>query len=82
MAPPGEQIEPREECPAPAADSEQQFALREALQVISSSCRRLLAAYYVEGKTLVETARRLEMATTGVSKTLNRCLQRLRRCLS
>jgi RNA polymerase sigma factor (sigma-70 family) len=82
VAPPAEQIEPREECPAPSADSEQQFALREALQVISSSCRRLLAAYYVEGKTLVETARRLEMATTGVSKTFNRCLQRLRRCLS
>ncbi len=79
---PAEQVNFEDECPAPGADSEQQFALREALQVISSSCRRLLAAYYVEGKTLVETARRLEMATTGVSKTFNRCLQRLRRCLS
>jgi RNA polymerase sigma factor (sigma-70 family) len=67
---------------APDAGTERNLALREALQVVSSSCRRLLAAYYVEGKTLVETARRLEMATTGVSKTFNRCLQRLRRCLS
>jgi RNA polymerase sigma factor (sigma-70 family) len=67
---------------APDEGTERQVALREALAVVSSSCRQLLAAYYVEGKTLVEAARRLEMAATGASKSFNRCLQRLRRCLS
>jgi RNA polymerase sigma factor (sigma-70 family) len=82
FAPQPDREEFAEDSSGPDPGTERNLALREALRVVSSSCRRLLAAYYVEGKTLVETARRLEMATTGVSKTFNRCLQRLRRCLS
>ena len=73
-----------EASPAPggAGDLDRRLALREALNGISSSCRRLLAAYYVEGQTLTETARVMELASSGVFKTINRCLQRLRRCIA
>jgi RNA polymerase sigma factor (sigma-70 family) len=73
-----------EASPAPggAGELDRRLALREALNGISSSCRRLLAAYYVEGQTLTETARVMELASSGVFKTINRCLQRLRRCIA
>ncbi|MEO8430973.1 MAG: sigma-70 family RNA polymerase sigma factor [Acidobacteriota bacterium] len=61
---------------------DRQLALREALTEISSSCRRLLAAYYVEGRTLRDASHSVALAASGVSKTLNRCLKRLRRCLN
>jgi RNA polymerase sigma factor (sigma-70 family) len=66
----------------PGADAvNRQLALRQALQVVSSSCRRLLAAYYAEGQSLTETARAMALAPSGVFKTINRCLNRLKRCL-
>jgi RNA polymerase sigma factor (sigma-70 family) len=66
--------------PAPqGVDSE--FALREALNEVSSACRRLLKAYYVEGQSLREAARTLSLAYSSVAKTISRCLKRLRKCL-
>lgn len=59
-----------------------QVSLRQALREISSSCRRLLSAYYIEGRSLSEAARENTLAFSGASKTINRCLQRLRRCLN
>jgi RNA polymerase sigma factor (sigma-70 family) len=57
------------------------IALREALSEVSTACRRLLSAYYVEGRSLREAARTVSLAYSGISKTINRCLKRLRRCL-
>ena len=61
--------------------ADQRFAIREALHRISSSCRKLLAARYVEGQKLWETARAMALARSGVGVTINRCLKRLRACL-
>jgi len=57
------------------------IALREALTVISSGCRRLLAAHYVEGLTLSEAAAQFSAPYAAVSKRISRCLKRLRACL-
>jgi RNA polymerase sigma factor (sigma-70 family) len=62
--------------------SERGFAVRQALCRISSSCRRLLNAYYVEGQSLREAAQRMTLAYSGVGNTINRCLKRLRACLN
>jgi len=65
------------------ADSfDRSVALRQALATISPACVRLLAAYYVEGEDLREAAKRLSLAYASVSKTMSRCLKRLRQCLS
>jgi len=61
---------------------DERLALREALAEVSSTCRQLLASHYVEGQTLTETAHRLELRSSGIFKTLSRCLKRLRKCLS
>lgn len=61
---------------------ERRISLREALGGISSNCRRLLSAFYIEGRNLQDTADTLAVAQSGVSKTINRCLRRLRQCLS
>jgi RNA polymerase sigma factor (sigma-70 family) len=62
--------------------TERRVTLRQALGGISSTCRRLLCAFYIEGRTLRDTADTLAVAESGVSKTINRCLRRLRACLS
>lgn len=71
---------------APAAESgerlDRRVALREALNVISAPCRRILASYYGEGRSLIETAQEMARAASGIGKTINRCLRYLRRCLS
>jgi len=59
-----------------------QVALREALGEVSSACRRLLRAYYVEGQSLREAARSVSLAYSSVAKIISRCLKRLRRCLA
>ena len=59
-----------------------QVALREALNEVSSACRRLLSAYYVEGQSLREAARTVSLTYSSVAKTISRCLKRLRRCLT
>lgn len=61
---------------------ERRVTLRKALEGVSSTCRRVLCAFYVEGRSLRETADTLALAESGVSKTISRCLRRLRACLS
>ena len=76
--------------PAPDAEAaspescglDTRLALREALAEISSACRQILAAHYVGGETLIETAHQLNHRSSGIFKTLSRCLKRLRKCLS
>lgn len=80
-------LESTERCEALLRDAgaerlNRELALRQALNGISSICRRILAAYYVEGQSLKEAARAVAQASSGVSKTISRCLQRLRKCLS
>jgi RNA polymerase sigma factor (sigma-70 family) len=68
--------------PMGAEQFDRQLALRQALGLISSPCRRLLSAYYVEGVDLKEAGRRLSLAYASVSTTLSRCLRKLRECLA
>lgn len=56
--------------------------LQRALGEISPSCRKLLNAYYVEGRSLRESAETMALAYSGVWKTINRCLKKLRACLA
>jgi RNA polymerase sigma factor (sigma-70 family) len=67
---------------APSGDVDRQIALREALGDLSPSCRRLLAAHYIEGKSLREAARLISLKYSGVGKTISRCLRKLRRLLA
>jgi RNA polymerase sigma factor (sigma-70 family) len=57
------------------------IAIRQALCRISSACRRLLAAHYIEGKSLRETAAHMARAASGMGNTIDRCLKRLRACM-
>jgi DNA-directed RNA polymerase specialized sigma24 family protein len=50
------------------------------LDEISASCRRLLAAYYIEGRSLREAARVVSLQYSSVAKTISRCLKKLRKC--
>ena len=68
--------------PIGAEQFDRQLALRQALGSISSPCRRLLCAYYVEGVGLREAGERLSLAYASVSTTLSRCLKKLRECLA
>jgi len=61
---------------------EEQLALREALSEISSKCRRLIHAYYLEGQSLKEAARTVALADSSVARTISRCLQKLRECMA
>lgn len=63
-------------------DVDSRLDLREALNEVSSACRQLLRAYYVEGQSLREAARSVSLAYSSVAKTINRCLKRLRKCLA
>lgn len=63
-------------------DPDQRIVLRQALAYISSACRRLLVARYLEGQNLRETADRMTLAYSGITKTISRCLKRLRACLT
>lgn len=66
----------------PEDDQDQGIALRQAFAYISSACRRLLVARYMEGQNLKETADRMALASSGITKTISRCLKRLRACLT
>jgi RNA polymerase sigma factor (sigma-70 family) len=61
---------------------DRQLALREALDEVSSACRRLLCSYYVEGKSLREAASVMSLAYSSVAKTISRCLEKLRKRLA
>jgi RNA polymerase sigma factor (sigma-70 family) len=67
---------------AGAESVDRRLSLQEALNVISSACRRLLSAHYIEGQSLNETAETLTSTYSVVSRRINRCLQRLRACLN
>jgi RNA polymerase sigma factor (sigma-70 family) len=71
-----------EVCEADANGFEEQVALREALNEISSKCRRLIHAYYLEGQSLKEAARTVELADSSVARTISRCLRKLRECMA
>jgi RNA polymerase sigma factor (sigma-70 family) len=74
--------EPMEACdPAAPETADRNLTLRRVLETISSSCRRILLAYYVEGRSLKETAQAIPLPYPGVWNTINRCLRRLRACL-
>ncbi len=60
---------------------ERHLAVRQALCRISSACRKLLASFYVEGKSLKETSAESTYAFSGMGNTINRCLERLRACM-
>lgn len=64
-----------------APGSEEVLALRQGLARISSRCRMLLRAYYMEGKSLRETADEMSVTGKSVWNLINRCLLRLRQCL-
>ena len=55
--------------------------IRKALGTVSSNCRKILAAHYIQGQSLKETAATMSLAHSGVTKTIGRCLKRLRECL-
>jgi RNA polymerase sigma factor (sigma-70 family) len=58
------------------------LALQEAMEEISPGCRKLLLAYYIEGRSLREAASATARAYSGVWKTIDRCLKKLRQCLA
>lgn len=68
--------------PAATENADRQLSLRQAFGEISFPCQRLLCAYYIEGRSLREAAEAMSLAYSGVAKTINRCLKRLRACLS
>jgi RNA polymerase sigma factor (sigma-70 family) len=70
-------------CDAVALETaDRQLTLRRVLETISSPCRRILLAYYMEGRSLKETAQAIPIPYPGVWNTINRCLRRLRACLA
>jgi DNA-directed RNA polymerase specialized sigma24 family protein len=77
-----------EEPPEAACDgtaletTHRRIQLRELLETISSSCRKILLAYYVEGRSLQETAQAIPLPYSGVWSRINGCLRRLRACLA
>jgi RNA polymerase sigma factor (sigma-70 family) len=67
----------------PACETiDSRLALQEAMEEISPGCRKLLFAYYFEGKSLREAADATARAYSGVWKTIDRCLKKLRQCLA
>lgn len=69
--------------PAPhGPGSEEILALRQGMARISEKCRKLLRAHYLEGKSLRETADEMSVAGSGVWNLINRCLRRLKQCLT
>jgi RNA polymerase sigma factor (sigma-70 family) len=75
--------EDQEVAHAPGVEQvDRHIALREALGGVSSICRRLLSAYYVEGLTLTEAAADFTMNYAALSQRISRCLKRLRACLN
>jgi len=55
--------------------------LRQGFEKISVACRQLLTAYYLEGKSIKETADEMSLASSGIWTLVNRCIQKLRVCL-
>lgn len=62
--------------------ADKKLELRKVLETVSASCRRILVAHYVEGRSLRETAQAIPLPYSGVWNTISRCLRRLRACLA
>jgi RNA polymerase sigma factor (sigma-70 family) len=81
-------IAPHEFAGEPAESSPTQerlnrrLVVRQALTGVSSSCRKLLAAHYLQGESLRDAAARLSLANSGIYTVMSRCLRRLRACLA
>lgn len=56
--------------------------IAQALARVTRRCRELLSLHYLEGRSLKETAAAQGLQTVSVSVLINRCLQKLRACLS
>lgn len=69
--------------PDEAGSHDADVLLRQGLSRVSVTCRTVLTAYYVEGRSLKETARALSLSvtTTSVFRLVNTCLKKLRQCL-
>jgi RNA polymerase sigma factor (sigma-70 family) len=67
---------------APLETAHRRIELKELLKTISSSCRKILLTYYVEGRSLQETAQAIPLPYSGVWSRINGCLRRLRACLA
>ncbi len=68
--------------PAAPEEIDLRLTIQRALDELSAACRKLLLAYYVEGQSLREAASAMTLAYSGVWKTINRCLKKLRQCLA
>ncbi len=64
-----------------AGEADGLVLLRQGFERISASCRRILYAYYIEGRSLKETADQLTVSSSSVWTLVNRCIRRLRACL-
>jgi RNA polymerase sigma factor (sigma-70 family) len=63
------------------ADAGIRIDVRRAFGSLASTCRRILSAYYVEGRSMKEAAGLAEIASSGAMKTIDRCLKKLKQCL-
>jgi RNA polymerase sigma factor (sigma-70 family) len=68
--------------PAAGETIDSRLSLQKALEEISPGCRKLLFAYYFEGRSLREAADATARAYSGVWRTIDRCLKKLRQCLA
>jgi len=69
-------------CDSDAIDTaDRRLTVKRVLETISSPCRKILLAYYIEGRSLKETAQAIPLPYAGVWNTIGRCLRRLRACL-
>jgi RNA polymerase sigma factor (sigma-70 family) len=67
---------------ASVVELDRRLYLRQGIQLLSPTCRKLLKARYIEGHSLRESADRIALAYSGITKTISRCLKRLRACLA
>jgi RNA polymerase sigma-70 factor, ECF subfamily len=75
----GAQFASPEPDPAPAVDSRLESATDEALAALPSGERFMLAAYYLDGRTLAEIARMLSVHESTVSRKLDKLAKSLRK---
>ncbi len=75
----GEQFAAPEPEPAPAADSRLESATDAALAGLPSEDRFVLAAYYLDGRTLAEVARMLGVHESTISRKIDKLAKSLRK---
>ncbi len=75
----GTQFAAPETEPTPSADPRLEAATDEALAALASEDRFVLAAYYLDGRTLAEIARMLSVHESTISRKLDKLAQSLRK---